>query len=85
MAEFEWTTRPSTLVANKLSAVKQKGMSPTFTQQMQPHSNDKGKFKASGEPSGAPQKKNRCSGKGKGKTWAHKIVSSALILLGDEH
>ena len=36
MAEFEWTSRPSTLVANKLSAVKRKGMSPTLTQQMQP-------------------------------------------------
>ena len=54
-------------------------MSLTFTQQTQPHSNDKGKSKALGEPSGAPQKKNRCGGKGKGKTWAHKIVSSALI------
>ena len=79
MAEFERTTCPSALVANKLSAVKRKGTSPTFTQQTQPHSNNKGKFKASGEPSGAPQKKNRCGGKGKGKNWAHEIVSSALI------
>ena len=54
-------------------------MSPIFTQQTQPHSNDKGKSKASGEPSGAPQKKNRCGGKGKGKVQVHEIVSSALI------
>ena len=46
---------------------------------MQPHSNDKGKSKASGEPSGTPKKKNRQGGKGKGKNQAHKIVSSALI------
>ena len=73
MAEFERTTCPSALVVNKLSAVKQKGMSPTFTQQMQPQSNDKGKYKASGEPSGAPKKKNRCGGKGK--VQAHEIES----------
>ena len=79
MAEFERTSRPSTVVANKISAVKRKGTSRTFTQQMQPQSNDKGKSKASGEPSGAPHKKNRRGGKGKGKAWAHKIVSSALI------
>ena len=79
MAEFERTTCPSALVANKLSAVKRKGTSPTFTQQTQPHSNDKGKSKALGEPSGAPQKKNRRGGKGKGKNQAHEIVSSALI------
>ena len=79
MAEFEQTTHPSALVANRHSAVKRKGMSPTFTQQTQPYSNDKGKSKASGEPSGAPQKKNRRGGKGKGKAQAHKIVSSALI------
>ena len=46
---------------------------------MQSYSNDKGKSKASGEPSGAPQKKNRCGGKGKGKQRAHKIVGSALF------
>ena len=79
MAEFEWTSCPSTMVNNKISAVKQKGTSPTFTQQMQSQSNDKGKSKALGEPLGAPQKKNRCGGKGKGKQRAHKIVSSALI------
>ena len=58
MAEFEQTSRPSTMTNNKISAVKWKGMSPTFTQQMQPQSNNKGKSKALGEPSGAPQKKN---------------------------
>ena len=79
MAEFEWTSHPSTMTNNKISAVKWKGTSPTFTQQTQSQSNDKGKSKASGEPLGAPQKKNRCGGKGKGKLRAHKIVSSALI------
>ena len=79
MAEFERTSRPSTMVKNKISAVKWKGTSPTFTQQMEPYSNDKGKSKALGEPLGAPQKKNRCGGKGKGKAWVHEIVSSALI------
>ena len=39
----------------------------------------KGKSKALGEPLGAPHKKNRHSGKGKGKACAHEIVSSALI------
>ena len=79
MAEFERTSCPSTMVYNKISAVKQKGTSPTFTQKMQSQSNDKGKSKALGEPLGAPQKKNRHGGKGKGKAWAHEIVSSALI------
>ena len=66
MAEFEWTSHPSTMTNNKISAVKWKGMSPTFTQQTQPYSNDKGKSKASGEPSGAPHKKNRHSGNVRG-------------------
>ena len=76
MAEYEQTARPSTLAAQKISAVKRKGKSPQFREQTQTN-----KFvpKASGDaPSGeAPKKKRRGGQKGKGKV--HAIVSSALI------
>ena len=76
MAEYERTACPSTLAAQKISAVKRKGKSPQFREQTQTN-----KFvpKASGDaPSGeAPKKKRRGSQKGKGKV--HTIVSSALI------
>ena len=76
MAEYEQTARPSTLAAQKISAVKHKGKSPQFREQTQSN-----KFvpKASGDaPSGdAPKKKRQGGQKDKGKV--HAIVSSALI------
>ena len=79
MAEYECTTCPSTISAHRISAVKCKGKSPTFTEQTQTKSAPPC-FKASSDaPSqGAPSKKQR-GGKGKGKARAHTIVSSALV------
>ena len=76
MVEYERTARPSTLAAQRVSAVKRKGKSPQFREQTQSN-----KFvpKASGDtPSGeAPKKKRQGGQKGKGKV--HAIVSSALV------
>ena len=65
MAEFEWTSLPSTMVNNKISAVKQKGTSPTFTQQIQLSSHNKGKSKALGEPLALPKRRIDVVAKGK--------------------
>jgi hypothetical protein len=58
MAEFEWTSRPSSLAVQKISVVKHKGKSPTFKEQT--HTNQLSAPKASGDaPQGAPEKKKR--------------------------
>ena len=65
MAEFERSTRPSTLAAHRISAVKHKGKSPTYSEQTQSKSAPP---KASSDvPSGTPKKKTRRGGKGKDK------------------
>jgi hypothetical protein len=75
MAEFERTSRPSSLAIQKISAVKRKGKSPTFKEQMR--TNQSSAPKASSDaPQGAPDKKKRRGGK---KAKVHAIVSSALI------
>jgi hypothetical protein len=58
MAEFEWTSRPSSLAMQKISAVKHKAKSPTFKEQT---STDKSSApKASSDaPQGAPGNKKR--------------------------
>ena len=63
MAKFECTMRPSTLAMHKISAVKCKGKSPTYSEQTKTKS---APSKASGDaPSGTPKKKTRRGGKGK--------------------
>jgi hypothetical protein len=75
MAEFEQTSRPSSLAVQKISAVKRKGKSPTFKEQTR--TNQSSAPKASSDaPQGAPDKKKRRGGK---KAKVHTIVSSALI------
>ena len=75
MAEFKHSMYPSTLAMHKISAVKCKGKSPTYTKQT---SSKSAPPKASGDvPSDAPKKKTRRGGKGKAKV--HAIVSSALV------
>ena len=75
MAEFEHATCPSTLAMHKISAIKCKGRSPTYTEQTH---TKLAPPKASGDaPSGTPKKKTRRDGKGKAKV--HTIVSSALV------
>ena len=75
MAEFEHSMCPSTLAMHKISAVKCKGKSPTYSKQTKTKSAPP---KASGDvPSGAPKKKTQRGGKGKAKV--HTIVSSALV------
>ena len=65
MTKFECSTRPLTLAAHCISAVKRKGKSPTYSEQTQSKSAPP---KASGDaPSGAPKKKTRRGGKGKDK------------------
>ena len=60
---------------HRISAVKCKGKSPTYSKQTQSKSAPP---KASSDvPSGAPKKKTRRGGKGKAKV--HAIVSSALV------
>ena len=67
--------RPSTLAMHKISPVKCKGKSPTYSEQTSSKSTPP---KASGDaPSGTPKKKTRRGGKGKAKV--HTIVSSALV------
>ena len=76
MAEFKHVTCPSTLAMHKISAVKCKGKSPTYSEQTKTKSAPP---KPSGDaPSGAPKKKNRRGGKGK-IAKVHAIVSSALV------
>ena len=73
MAEFECTTCSSTIAVNKISAVKRKGKSLTFSEQKcAPNQAPP----APVEPLGSQKKKRKG---GKGKAQAHKIVSSALI------
>ena len=79
MAEFEQTTRPSTIAAHWTSAVKRKSKSPTFTEQTQTKSAPPRTAVGDAPSQGAPKK--RRGGKGKGKAWAHAIVSSALVPL----
>ena len=75
MAEFKCSTHPLTLDMHKISAVKCKGKSPTYSEQTK---NKSAPPKASGDaPSGTPKKKTRRGGKGKAKV--HAIVSSALV------
>jgi gag-polypeptide of LTR copia-type len=75
IAEFERTSRPSSLAVQKISAVKRKGKSPTFKEQTRTY--QLSAPKASGDaPQGAPDKKKRRGGK---KAKVHAIVSSALI------
>ena len=75
MVEFEHSMHPSTLAMHKISAVKHKGKSPTYSEQTKTKSAPP---KASSDaPSGAPKKKTRRGGKGKAKV--HTIVSSALV------
>ena len=77
MAEYERTLRPSTIAMHRISAVKRKGKSPTYTEQT---SSKSALPKASGDaPSGAPKKKTQRGGKGKN-TKVHAIISSALVL-----
>ena len=76
MADFECSTRPLTLAAHHMSAVKRKGKSPTYSEQT---SSKSAPPKASGDaPSGTPKKKTRRGGKGK-KEKVHAIISSALV------
>ena len=76
MAKFEHSTCPSTIAAHRISAVKCKGKSPTYTEQT---STKSALPKASSDvPLGTPKKKARRGGKGKAKM--HAIVSSALVL-----
>ena len=75
MAKFEHTSRPLTIAAHHISAVKHKGKSPTYTKQT---STKSAPPKALGDaPSGTPKKETRRGGKGKAKV--HAIVSSALV------
>ena len=61
MAKFEHTMHPSTLAMHKISAVKRKGKSLTYSKQTKTKSAPP---KASGDvPSGAPKKKTRKGGK----------------------
>ena len=75
MAEFELAMCPSTLAMHKISAVKCKGKSPTYSKQIKTKS---APSKAFGDaPLGTPKKKTRRGGKGKAKM--HTIISSALV------
>ena len=76
MAEYKHTTRPSTLAMHRISAVKHKGKSPTYTEQT---SSKSAPPKASSDVSSdTPKKKTRRGGKGKNMK-VHVIVSSALV------
>ena len=75
IAEYECASCPSTIAMHRISAVKCKGKSPTYSKQTQSKSAPP---KASSDvPSDAPKKKTRRGGKGKAKV--HAIVSSALV------
>ena len=75
MAEYKCASCPSTIAMHKISAVKRKGRSPTYTEQT--HSKLAPPKASSDAPSGAPKKKTRRGGKGRAKV--HTIVSSALV------
>ena len=79
MAKYECNTHPLTISVHKMSAVKCKGKSPTYTEQTSTKSAPpKAPPKASGDvPSDTPKKKARRGGKSKAKV--HAIVSSALV------
>ena len=79
MAEYKCTSPPSTIAMHRISAVKCKGKSPTYTEQTSEQTSTKSAPpKASSDvPSGAPKKKTRRGGKGKAKV--HAIISSALV------
>ena len=72
MAEFKRSTHPLTLAAHRISAVKYKGKSPTYSEQT--HSKSAPPKASSDVPSGAPKKKTRRGGKGKDKAKVHAIV-----------
>ena len=76
MVEFERTSYPNALAANKISVVKHKGKSPTFSEQKSA-TNRTSKAPAD-EPSQGPCKKTHHGGKGR-KRGMHEIMSSALI------
>ena len=76
MAKYEHTSHPSTIAMHRISAVKRKGKSPTYTEQ---RSSKSAPPKASGDaPSGTPKKKARRGGWGRNAN-VHAIVSSALV------
>ena len=61
MAEYEHTMHPPTIAMHRISSVKHKGKSPTYTKQI---SSKSAPPKGSGDvPSGAPKKKTRRGGK----------------------
>src|SRR5271170_3297385 len=74
MAEFERVARPSAHVADKISAVKRKGKSPTFHEQRKSYAP---KAPQDADRQDRPKKHKR-SGKGKKREHSH-IVSSAMI------
>ena len=62
MAEYEHTSHPLTIAMHRISAVKHKSKSPTYTEQT---SSKSAPPKASGDvPSGAPKKKTWRGGNG---------------------
>ena len=75
MAEYEHASCPLTIAMHKISAVKHKGRSPTYTEQT--HTKSAPPKASSNAPSGTPKKKTKRGGKGKAKV--HTIVSSALV------
>jgi hypothetical protein len=75
MADFEQTSRPSTLAVQKISVVKHKGKSPQFMEQSSTKSPVPPKASGSAPSGDAPKKKRRGGKKAK----AHAIVSSALV------
>src|SRR5271156_6393993 len=74
MAEFERTARPLAHVADKISAVKRKGKSPTFQEQRKTYAP---KAPQDNDRQDRPKRSKR-AGKGKKREHSH-IVSSALI------
>ena len=79
MAKYKCTMCPSTIAMHRISAVKCKGKSPTYTEQTSEQTSTKSAPpKASSDvPSGAPKKRTRRGRKGRAKV--HTIVSSALV------
>ena len=75
MAKYKHALCPSTIAMHKISAVKHKGRSPTYTKQT--HTKSAPPKASDDAPSGTPKKKTRRGGKGKAKV--HAIVSSALV------
>ena len=76
MAEYKHTSCPSTIAMHKISAVKRKGKSPTYTEQT--HSKSAPPKASSDAPSGTPKKKTQRGRKGR-TPKVHAIVSSALV------